>query len=531
MKDIIIKNGTIVDGSGKGRFYGDVSITQGKLTQVGGDAGSEAAQIIDAEGLIVAPGFIDGHTHSDVSLALGSDSYNFLEQGVTTQIAGQCGTSPVPYIAENVRGKDEEKNEEIKRIMQTPLSFMQHMENTANGTNCAFLIGHGAIRAFAMGFGDEKPNHEQMQRMQRIVEDAMAAGYIGYSSGLVYAPSVYADTQELIELASVMESRGGVYASHIRGEGDTVERAVAEAIHIGEMANVPVIISHLKVIGKNNEGASENILEMIRQANERGTRVYADQYPFSAGSAPLMGQIPPKFLVGGREASLNRLKDRETRREILHAIFNLPQEFESSIYGAGFQGTLIAEAANVQSYVGKTIDKIAEERSLEPIDALCEILLENDGICQGIYFSQNVSDMMRIMAHPYVTSGSDWSDYPDTRHSPDKIAGGHPRGTATAPKRLQIIRDNGLRTLEDAVRSMTYAQAVAAGLSGQGLLLEGRDANVTIFDYAKIGASADYINPFKENTGIETVIVNGVVALKQGKALGVRAGKLIKRGC
>ena len=533
MYDILIKNGLIVDGSGKPAFYGDLAVKDGKIAKIAPSIQESADEVIDASGLQVAPGFIDNHSHSDSSVFTGSDSYNYLEQGVTTQVAGQCGSSPAPYseteLADAKAKLDPEEFACWAAKAQTPTTFMKAAEEQTFGTNMAFFIGQGSLREKALGYSDAAPTKEQMDIMQKDLIEAMEAGYLGVSSGLVYAPSVYASTEELIELVKVMKPYGGIYASHIRGEGDNVLRSVQEAIRIGEEGGAPVLISHLKVMGKHNEGTSQKLLKEIDDANARGTTVWADQYPYTASSAPLSSQIPPKYLVGGIPVLLERLKNPEIRQQILYSIFHEVDEFESAIYSAGFDGTLIVGASKTPEYVNKTIGQIAREEGKEPIDALCDVLLANDASMQGVYFNQCASDLLRIMAHPRVFLGSDWSDYPDSKVDYEQAGGGHPRGTASTVRRLELVRDFRLRTLEDSVKNLTYDTAQAMGIPEHGLLKEGWDANVCVFDYDRLHATADFAHPYRQSQGIHYVLVNGKLAVRDGKALGVRAGKVLKR--
>ena len=531
MYDILIKNGLIVDGSGKPAFYGDLAVKDGKIAKIAASIEGTAAEIIDASGLQVAPGFIDNHSHSDSSVFTGSDSYNYLEQGVTTQIAGQCGSSPQPYAEGSIRpdGLTPEAFESRKEKARTPSTFMKAADEQTFGTNMAFFIGQGALRRKALGYSDAAPTKEQMKIMQDDLIEAMEAGYLGVSSGLVYAPSVYASTEELIELVKVMEPYGGIYASHIRGEGDNVLRSVQEAIRIGEEGKAPVLISHLKVMGRHNEGTSALLLKEIDDANARGVNVCADQYPYTASSAPLSSQIPPKYHVGGVAALTKRLQDPATRQQILHDIFHEVDVFESGIYSAGFDGTLITSASKTPEYVNKTIGQIAKEEGKEPIDALCDVLLANNCNMQGVYFNQCASDLLRIMAHPKVYLGSDASDRTDARIDTERVGGGHPRGTASTVRRLELVRDFRLRTLEEAVKNQTFDTAQAMGLPEHGLLKEGWDANVCVFDYDRLHAVADFAHPYRQSQGIHYVVVNGKLAVREGKALGVRAGKVLKR--
>lgn len=534
MLDLIIKNGLIADGTGNPAIKGDIAVKDGRLVSVGADStGADAKEVIDAAGLLVAPGFIDSHTHSDKSVFTLASGYNYLEQGVTTQVAGQCGSSPAPFGGRDALfgewGLDPADEKRVAEICATPSSFMGYAKTVTTAVNMAFLLGHGAVRNQAMGYSDAKPSGTQMDMMKRIIKDAMDSGYLGYSSGLAYAPSVYADTEELIELARVMAPYGGVYASHIRSEGLRGVEAVAEALRVGEEAGVTAIISHLKVVGKQNEGDSAKLLAMIDEANAKGYKAYADQYPFPASSAPLASQIPPRFHVGGEEAFLKRLEDPAARIEIESAIFNEIDIFESAIFSAGYDGVLIAGAPKTPGFVGKTVAQISRETGKPPMDAFLDLLIANKGLGQGIYFSQNDSDLLNIIAHPKVMGGSDWSDY-ERRVNPDTQAGGHPRGTATFPRRLELIRDKNLLTPEESIRRITALPAEALGLAGRGLLKEGYAADITILDYSSVKANADFLYPFKRNDGIVTVIVNGVIAVNNGVATGAKAGMTVLRG-
>lgn len=534
MYDIVIKNGQIVDGSGKAAFYGDVAVKDGKIAKIASQIAEASKEEIDASGLQVTPGFIDNHCHSDRMVFTGSDSRNYLEQGVTTQIAGQCGTSPAPFSEEYFykfkAGCDETELARRKEVSATPASFMEEAMHTGFGTNKAFFIGHSALRSNAMGFSDAKPDRKQMERMKANIRLAMEAGYLGYSSGLEYAPSVYADTEELTELAGVLTEYGGIYASHIRGEGDTLLEAVREAISVGENSGCDVLISHLKVCGKHNEGKSGEVLEEIDRAVARGVNVWADQYPYLAASAPLNAQLPPRLMVGGIEAFLERIAVPENRRAALDEIFHDSKAFESCLYTAGFEGSLISGATKTPQYVNRTVAQIAADEGKEPIDVVCDLLLANDGIVQGIYFSQNPTDLLRIMGHKRVFCGSDWSELPDRKTDREREGGCHPRATSTMVRRLELVRDFRLRTMEDSVKNVSYDTAKAMHLDSIGQIREGWNADLCVLDYDRLHACADYAHPFRKNIGISYVIVSGQVAVKDGEALGVRAGRVLRRG-
>ncbi len=544
MYDLLLKNGLIVDGSGRAAFRGDLAVKDGNMVKLAREVPGTANRIIDCTGLVIAPGFIDCHSHNDYAAfrALGGSSAQYdsaeccfaLEQGVTTLVCGHCGSSPAPYYDGGMRAKRQllppEEFARWAEAAETPTSFMDMAGRAKTGTNMAYFLGHCSIRGKVMGFRDGKPTDSELSQMQELVRQAMEAGYLGYTTGLVYAPSVYGDVEEFIALAKAMAPYGGVYASHMRGEGDHLERAVAEAIRVGEEGGVAVQLSHLKVMGLHNEGKAKTVLRMMEEANARGVAVTADQYPYNAGSAPLSSQIPPRFLVGGIPALLERLKKPEIRQEILHSTFHESDIFESCIYSAGFDGTLISGAAKTPHYVNRTIGEIARDEGREPIDVLCDILIANDGVAQGIYFNQSTTDLMQIMAHPLVFGGSDSTNPMGGRPEENTRGGRHPRGLGTMVRRLELTRDFRLRSLEESVRSLTSAPAKALRLQGQGLLREGLAANVTVFDSEALHTSASYEYPCRRNTGIEYVLVNGEIALEHGSVTGVLAGRLVKRG-
>lgn len=534
MFDLLIRNGLVVDGSGAAAYTADVAIKDGKIAKIAPTITEPAAEMIDAKGLVVAPGFIDCHNHSDSYIFRGTDAYNYLEMGVTTQICGHCGDSCAPHYAGNMLRLQKASTEEEFAVYAaqsaTPADFFEAVDNASIGVNMAFFLGHNNLRGSTMGFSPEKPSQAQLAQMQDYVRQAMECGYLGYSSGLAYAPSVYADTEELIALAKVMAPYGGIYSSHIRSEGDDVVAALAEAIRVGEEAGVQVQVSHLKVVGKHNEGLSEKLLQMIDDANARGVTVNADQYPYTAGSAPLRSQIPPKYHVGGVKELLEMLKEPAMREQMLHEMLSDTKEFESLVYAAGFEGTLIASLTKTREHIGKTLTELAQEQGKTPMDAMCDLLIANDGVVQGIYFNQNDSDMLRILSHPRVFGGSDSSNYPDERMDPETVGGRHVRGNTTMVRRLELQRDRKLLSLEESIHRITGAPAKALDLPNQGLIQEGYFANITIFDYDKLHARGDYTHPYRENEGISTVLVNGTVAVRNGRCTGSRAGKLLRKG-
>ncbi len=529
MFDILIKNGFIVDGTGSKRYEADVAIKDGKIAKIGTNLNEQASKVIDAKGLIVAPGFIDSHTHTDGSFLFGTDSYNHLEDGATTEIAGQCGSAPVPSyegsLARIPAHISEERKQEIIAACDNYKSFMEFADKQKFGANLAFFAGQGNIRGRVMAYSPEKPTAEQLEAQKVLVQEAMDAGFIGITTGFVYAPSVYCDEWEATELCKVVKANGGVYATHIRDEADHVVEAVEEAINVARASGVPTVVSHLKVTGAHNEGLSKKLLGMIDKANEDGFEVYADQYPYLAGSSPFLSTVPPKFHTEGPKALIENLKSADFRKEVVEVIKATPVSFYNL---TGFDGFLIVDCAITKEHIGKTLQDIANETGKNGFDVAFDLLVDNEGTVQMVYFTQVESDMYRIIAHPRVMAGSDWSSY-NKHFDREQKGGGHPRGSATIVKHLSIVRDKGLFSLEDAVKRITSMPAELYNLPNIGYIKEGFNADITIFSYENLKANADFIHPFRQNEGISYVLVNGEVAVENGTATGVCAGKVIKR--
>ena len=529
MYDILIKGGRIADGTGERDTYvADLAVLDGKIVKIAPQITEPAEEVIDASGLVVAPGFIDAHGHSDSHIFVGTDAYNYLEQGFTTQINGNCGESPVPFAEGQLSWlKEPKERERCGKISATPASFMAAAEKASLGINMAFLIGHGAIRNQVMGYDPAEPTREQLDALCNWVVQALEAGFLGYSSGLIYAPSAYAKTEELVELAKVMAPYGGIYASHIRNEGDGVVAAVEEAIRIGEQAGVQVQISHLKVMGKHNEGLAGQLLERIEDANCRGVPVFADQYPFEASQSSLSSRIPAQYHEGGRNALLERLKDPAVRADIQQTVFSTAG-CEIGVSPIAARDVLISSLVGHPEYVGMTLEQIAQNSGKNAADTLCDLLLDSEGRGDGIYFNQNNSDILNILSSPWVFCGTDSSCMPDKRKDPETRFGVHPRRLGSAVRRLELQSAMGMR-MENAICTLTDAPARAFGLKNQGRLQEGFDANITVLDYENLRCLSTYEYPNRGNEGICHVLVNGTVAVRDGRCTGKRAGKILKR--
>jgi len=441
-----------------------------------------------------------------------------LEQGITSEIAGHCGAAPVPASPSM---KDSYKfvsdlvsEEEFGRIVaqcENFTSFAKHMSGVKMGTNMAFFAGQGAIRGKVMGSSDDKPTKEQLEAMRALVREAMENGFLGISTGLIYPPSIYADEDEIVELAKEAAKYGGIYTSHIRGESDTVVEAVAEAISVGERSGCDVLISHHKVAGPQNAGKSAITLKMIDEANARGVKVRADQYPYLAGSTDLISSLPPKFATSGQQVLVENLKKPEFRKEVTAALE--ANDFgESLLANSTFEGCLILVARNTPEYVGKTIAEVAKLRRTDPFETVYDMIVENDGSVGMAYFMINESDMEAIMAHPGVMPGTDAS-HRIKRADFEAVGGAHPRSTATFPKHLRLMRERNLFPIEKIIYRATGLAAETAKIDGIGYLKEGYAADICVLDWENVKENCDFLHPYRRNEGLDYVLVNGQIAV------------------
>lgn len=529
MYDILIRNGKIVDGSGETPIVGDIAIKDRKIAAVGGCSHAEAERTIDAEGLIVSPGFIDHHSHSDSSLIGPHRFDNKVSQGITTELVGQCGQTVAPMKPEALvkfgerYGIQEDRVTFLSEKLGTFSDYVDYLETIDLGDNWAVYAGHGTIREFVLGHENRAPTDHELQEMKDHIRNAMEAGAVGVSSGLIYPPASYADTDELVALLKVVAEYGGNYTTHMRSEGDTIVEAVKEALEIGERAGVPVNIAHLKLSGKNNWNKLDEILKLIENAQNRGLKVRADMYPYLAGSAGLINAIPNCFAAQGPENLVENLKDKNFRKIVWQEL-QTGTGFENLIEYCGFGGVKIFGAAITVELTGKSIAEIAVERSTQAFDTICDIIVENDGDVRAGYFMREEDQVTRLFALPYVMGCTDGAI------ESDLFPAGHPRNTGSFPQMMRkFVREKKLVTIEEAIHKFTYLPADMAGLKTKGLIKEGYDADIAIFDLETLTDHADYINPTAKNEGMKYVIVNASIAVQDDQFTGVFAGKVLRK--
>jgi N-acyl-D-amino-acid deacylase len=416
----------------------------------------------------------------------------------------------------------EDRFVELQSLPRDARSIMEHIGKSALGTNVAFLVGHGTIRSEAMGFADRVPCAHDMDRMKALLAEAMQAGAFGMTSGLIYPPGVYAREDELIELCKSVSAYGGIYATHMRSESDHVVESVEESIRLAENADLPVLISHHKIGGKQNWGKSKETLERIEQANQRALKIRCDQYPYHAGATSLITALPPVYATNGRLEYVNKLKDKSIRQSIRQYLQQKDTGFENLICQSGYDGILILHAPATPWALEKTIYEIANELHVEPIDAVFDLMIANGGDVMAAFFTMCEEDIQRIMKSKYAMGAT------DAYYTNEFLSAGHPRFAGSFIKILsEYVRDKKIIPLTEAVRKLTSMPADLLGLNSKGILAKGYDADIAILDYAYLRASSDFLNPLAPNAGVKYVIVNGKVALKNDVATGVYAGRIL----
>ena len=519
MFDTVIKNVRIIDGSGTPWYRGDIGIQGGRIRKIGCIT-QEEGNIVDGGDLYAAPGFIDIHSHSDTTLMEYPQAESRILQGITTEIGGNCGLSTAPV------SHDPAKKEMLRAYVgdlsyewNTVGEFLDQVEQVPISVNFGTEVGHGSIRIAAMGFENRKPDEAEMETMRHLLRESLEGGAFAMSSGLIYPPGCYADTEELIELCKELAPYHAFYATHMRGEGENVVESVKEAIAICERSGAPLEISHHKVVKKSVwQVHCKTTIALIDQARRNGLDVKADQYPYRASSTTLDINLPAWAFEGGMEALFARIRDPKTREKMRR---------ESNASHLGRWGEIYvgyAESEKNQWTVGKSMTEIAERMGCDPAEAVMDLVLEEKGRIDEIDFGMCEEDIEYIMKQPYVMAGSDGKAVPLT------YAGRpHPRFFGTFPR---IIRhyclDRKLFSLETAIHKMTCLPASRLNLQDRGLLREGMWADIVIFDADRIRDNPSYEKPAQACDGIQRVYVNGVLTAENGKHTGATAGKVLR---
>jgi N-acyl-D-amino-acid deacylase len=512
---LVLKGGTVVDGSGRDRFSADVAINNDRIVGVA-ERGSLVGQtVIDCTGLIVSPGFIDTHSHSDLRILSEPQLPMKVRQGITLEVFGQDGISVAP-ISETDRPQMEQQLAGLLGRLdrewdwQSVGEYAAAVQRVNASIDFAYLIPHGAIRLHAMGMEDRPASKEELSVMKGLIRQSISEGAVGLSTGLIYPPCCFADTSELIELCREVAEFGGIFVAHMRSESDYLEDAVAEMIEIGQNSGVAVHISHFKAAGRESWGSIDTVLEMVRTAREKGMRLTADQYPYTAGSTMLGAILPPWAHSGGVAATLERLSSHERRQEIAASMLDRKRsQWDNFWKWSGPEGIVISDipSGHHSEYVGKNVadsarlnagkDQLSEA---EVIEFCLDLLLQERMGIGMISFSQSEDVLKKIMAEPYVNVCT------------DGLLGGkpHPRAYGTYPRILgRYVREQQLLSLEEAIRRMSGLAAETFGFQGFGKIAAGAKANLVVFNADKIIDQATFENSKQFPLGIECVIVEG----------------------
>lgn len=527
--DILIRDGNVIDGSGRASEMGDVAIAQGRIVAVGGSIAGKARKVIDAAGLVVAPGFIDIKTHSDFTLPINPKAESKVRQGVTTEIIGHCGFSVAPVLPGKVKLLADYLSPSAPWLPFRETSFPDYLDTfPATAVNAGMLVGHNTLRLMAMGMEDRAPTNAELDHMISMLEDGLAAGALGMSSGLFTSPGSYAKPDEMIAFGHVLKRYNAAYFTHLRDESDGVLESVAEAIAVAETCGVHVEIVHFKCSGVNNWGKVATALEMMAQARARGLDIDCDAYPYTAGSNPLKNLMPQWVQAGGVDAMIARLRLPETRRRIGEDIARDGLNNWGRI--RSWEDVRISITPNLPQFAGRTIGSLAIERGQDPIDTVCDYMIDDKGATRVLVTSISEDDVRELMRRPEPLVGSDGNCV--ATYGTVSQGMPHPRFYGTFPRVLdRYCRQEGLMSLELAVNKMTGATARALKFADRGLLRAGYRADIAIFDAADFKEQATYTAPHQYPSGARTtVIVNGEIVVEDAAHTGALPGKVLRRG-
>ena len=513
MEDLIICGGTIIDGTGNPRYKADVAVKDGVITAIGSLSGAAAKNILDASGLIVAPGFIDSHAHSDTCFLKDTSCASKLFQGITTEISGQCGSSPFPH-----------RPETTKKITRSS-SFGHFVDQFEQGDyamaiNQAMLVGHGSLRAAVIGYEDRPATADELKKMKKLLRQSLEEGAWGLSLGLEYSPGFFAGCKELQELGRVVHEFGGIVTCHMRNEGLSIAAAIEELVDVGRVSGVHVHISHLKIDNFRVHGSAETVWNQIESARREGVNITADMYPFTASATDLTIRCPKWCSEGGPSAVIDYLNGPR-RQEIIDHIrshyFNA-ERAETCLFSG--DGGLWPEI------IGKTLRFVAENllHTTDYAEAAAEVLIRTHAEASCIFFVMSELDMMYFLSRD-IGIGSDGYAYSG---DPNLVSGmPHPRSYGAVSEFFRLARENNLCSLEEAVRRVTSKTAETIGLTNRGILKTGNIADITVFDPNRIAPTATYLDPIRLSAGVHHVLIGGEIALHNGVQTKLRKGKFL----
>jgi N-acyl-D-amino-acid deacylase len=528
--DVVITNGHIIDGTGSPWYSGDIGIRDGKIVKIGSLSNAARKRTIDAQGKVVAPGFIDLLGQSEMTILVDPRLPSKIYQGITTEITGEGG-SAAPLNDAIIRADTASyQHLKITPDWRTLRQYFARLEKQGMGINLATFVGATQVRRMVLGDEDKAPSVEQLEQMKGLVRDAMRDGAVGVSTSLEYAPAPYAKTEELIALAGEASKFGGIYATHMRNESDSVLQAIDEALRIGREAHIPVEIWHLKVAGKQNWGRMPEVVAKISSARAQGMDVSADTYAYPAWFNSFSAFIPPWAHDGGDAKLIQRLQDPATRARIRKDMMTPSTDWDNEWQEIpGPEAVMIGVVQNPKlvSLQGKTLADVAKLWKKDPIDALFDLLVEDQAFTSVAVFGMSEPDVALALQQPWVAVDNDSSGT-----SPQGLLGEehpHPRAYGTFPRILRkYVREEKKLTLEDAIRKFSALAAQRMHLSDRGVLKQGMWADIVVFDPATVRDLATFENPNQLSQGMTYVLVNGVPVIEQGKMTGALPGKVVR---
>jgi N-acyl-D-amino-acid deacylase len=528
MLDLKIEGATVFDGTGAAGSRTDVGVRDEAIVAIGDLNREHAGTTLNASGKMLAPGFIDMHSHSDWRLWANRRAESKIRQGVTTEVVGNCGFSPAPVtpeFREDLRGFALYVPPGMDFAWTRFADYLRAFDADGTALNVVQLVGHGTLRIAAMGFARRVPTADELTTMQRLMGAAVDDGAWGLSTGLIYAPGSYATTEEIVDIARVAGAQGGFYASHIRGEGATLLEAVSEAIRVGREGRLPVQVSHVKAAGRPNWGKVERALALIDAARADGLDVTGDVYPYTASSTTLRTLLPDWALEGGVEAMIQRLGDGDTRARIRKEI-EAPVTGQSLLDRIGWENVMISYCARRKDAEGKRLSEIGAARGMDPLDAALELIVDEAGKAYMILFQLAEADLRRALVHPHVMIGSDGSAL--APYGPLGEGKPHPRSYGTFPRVLgEYTREQRVLSLPQAIHKMTGMPARRLNLKDRGIIREGAKADLVVFDARRVGDLATYEDPHRYPAGMDHVLVNGRFVIKDGQHTGSLPGRIL----
>jgi N-acyl-D-amino-acid deacylase len=528
--DVVITNGHIIDGTGSPWYSGDVGIRDGRIAAIGVLAGAARKHTIDAKGEVVAPGFIDMLGQSETTILVDPRLPSKIYQGITTEITGEGGSAAPLNDTIIANDRPAYQHYKINPEWQTFRQFFAKLEKQGMGINLASYVGATQVRRMVLGDADVQPTPEQLEKMKALVRDAMRDGAVGVSTSLEYAPAPYAKTEELIALASESSQYGGIYATHMRSEGDAVLESIDEALRIGREAHVPVEIWHFKVAGKSNFGRMPELIARVNKARNEGQDVSADTYAYTAWSNSMSAFVPPWAHDGGDAKMVERLKDQPTRDRIRKEMQTPSKDWDNEwdeIKGPDDIMITAVQNPELKKFQGKRLTEVAKMMGKDPIDTLFDLLIEDKGFTSVAVFGMSEPDVSLALQQPWVSVDNDSSGT-----SPEGILGEehpHPRAYGTFPRILRkYVREEKKLTLEDAIRKFSALPAQRMRLTDRGVLKQGMWADVVVFDPNKVRDVATFDDPNRLSEGMDFVLVNGTPVIENGKMTAALPGKVLR---